>query len=195
MTKKEWMIWRRKIDENAVVLTIINNNVDFWVTQNFHKYHVSSVAKEASIAEYRQYGDHMYGPRKWRENRYPSHPYQRHSTTTSVPRYKKRVMLSSLLAMKLELKICFQNQVSGSSESEAARSNQKEKRQMYRGFARLFSTSSSRKKAKVSVMDTLILGVFGAQTGALFWGHDSRVWFGRLGSGLGVPNSNPIVSR
>jgi len=69
---------------------------------------------------------------------------------------KKRVKLSSLLAMKLELKICFQNHVSGNSDSEAARSNQKEKRQMYCGFARLFSTSSRRKKVNVSVMDTLI---------------------------------------
>ena len=33
------------------------------------------------------------------------------------PRYKNRVMLSSVLAMKLELKICFQNQVSGNKDS------------------------------------------------------------------------------
>jgi len=90
--------------------------------------------------------------------------------------------------MKLELKICFQNHVSGNSDSEAARSNQKEKRQMYCGFARLFSTSSRRKKVNVSVMDTLILsaqGIGDTQLGSL--GHGFAV--------SRVPNSNPRVSR
>lgn len=67
-------------------------------------------------------------------------------------------MLSSLLAMKLELKICFHIQVSGRSEREAARSSQKAKRHMYCGFATEFNTSSSRKKARVKVMEMLILG-------------------------------------
>lgn len=39
------------------------------------------------------------------------------SPTPMHPRCKNRVMLSSLLAMKLELKICFQNQVSGNKDS------------------------------------------------------------------------------
>jgi hypothetical protein len=106
-----------------------------------------------------------------------------------VPRYKKRVKLSSLLAMKLELKICFQNHVSGNSDSEAARSNQKEKRQMYCGFARLFSTSSRRKKVNVSVMDTLILRAQGI--GAM----NTTRGFGFGFAVSRVPNSNPGVSR
>lgn len=40
---------------------------------------------------------------------------------------------------------------------EAAKSNQKAKRQMYCGFARLFSTNSSTKQANVTVIETLIL--------------------------------------
>ena len=66
-------------------------------------------------------------------------------------------MLSSLLAMKLELRICFHIQVSGSKDRDAARSSQKAKRHMYCGFATLFKTSSSRKKAKVRVIEMLIL--------------------------------------